>query len=78
MTAAERKVDLMTEKVNLAKLQSREEAAVPAAGKYDQATTMERVVNARAYDRALATAAATSGETTTAKQHWQKLDRKQM
>ena len=79
VTAAERKVDLMTEKVNLAKLQSLDDAAVPAAGKYDRATTMERVVDAqRAYDRALATAATASGETATAKEHWQKLDQKQM
>jgi hypothetical protein len=79
VTAAERKVDLMTEKVNLAKLQSLDDAAIPAAGKYDRATAMERVVNAqRAYDRATATAATTSGESTTVKEHWQKLDQKQM
>ena len=79
VTAAERKVDLMAEKVNLAKLQSLDDAAIPAAGKYDRATAMERVVNAqRAYDRATATAATASSESTTAKEHWQKLDQKQM
>jgi hypothetical protein len=77
VTAAERKVDLMTEKVNLAKLQSRDDAAVPAAGKYDRATAMQRVVDAqRAYDRATATAATASRETTIAKERWQELDRK--
>lgn len=76
VTAAERKVDLMTEKVNLAKLQSLDNAAVPAAGKYDRAGTMERVVNAqRAYDRAVATAAQAAAETRTAKEHWERLAR---
>ena len=78
VTAAERKVDLMTEKVNLAKLQSLDDAAVPAAGKYDRATAMQRVVDAqRAHDRATADAATASGETTTAKEHWRKLDQNQ-
>ena len=77
VTAAERKVDLMTEKVNLAKLQSLDDAAIPAAGKYDLATAMERVVNAqRAYDSAKAAAATASREITTAKERWQELDRK--
>ena len=79
VTAAERKVDLMTEKVNLAKLQSLDDATIPAAGKYDRATAMQRVVDAqRAYDRAASAAAAASDETSTAKQHWQKLDQKQL
>ena len=57
VTAAERKVDLMTEKVNLAKLQSLEDAAIPIAGKYDRATATQRVVDAQgAFDRATATA----------------------
>ena len=77
VAAAERKVDLMTEKVNLAKLQSLDDAAVPAAGKYDHATAMQRVVDAqRAYDGANATAATASRETTAAKERWQELDRK--
>jgi hypothetical protein len=75
VTAAERKVDLMTEKVNLAKLQSLDDAAIPAAGKYDRATAMERVVNAqRAYDSATASAGTASRETTAAKERWQTLD----
>jgi hypothetical protein len=79
VAAAERKVDLMTEKLNLAKLQALEDAAVPAAGKYDRATTMQQVVDAqRAHDRATATAATASSETTAAKDLWQELDRKQM
>lgn len=78
VTAAERKVELMTEKVNLAKLQSLDDARVPAAGKYDRATVMQRVVDAqRAYDRAVTTAAAASVETTTARESWQKLDPEQ-
>jgi hypothetical protein len=78
VTAAERKVDLMTEKVNLAKLESLQDAGIPAAGKYDSATAMQRVVDAqRAYDRATATAGTTSQETTTAKEHWQELDQNQ-
>ena len=77
VTAAERKVDLMTEKVNLAKLQSLDDAAVPAAGKYDRATAMQRVVDAqRAYDGANATAARASRETAIAQERWQELDRK--
>ena len=77
VTAAERKVDLMTEKVNLAKLQALDDAAVPAAGKYDHATAMQRVVDAqRAYDGATTTAAKASGEATTAKEHWQELAQK--
>ncbi len=78
VTAAERKVELMTEKVNLAKLQSLDDAAVPAAGKYDRATVMQQVVDAqRAYDRAITTAAAASLETTTAKESWLELERTQ-
>ena len=75
VTAAERKVDLMTEKVNVAKLQSLDDAAIPAAGKYDRASAMQRAVDAqRAYDTALATAATAAAETTTAKEQWQRLD----
>jgi hypothetical protein len=74
VTASERKVDLMSEKLNLAKLQSLEEAAVPAAGKYDRSALMERVVVAqRAYDRATAIATTASRESTTARQLWQDL-----
>jgi hypothetical protein len=77
VTASERKVDLMTEKLNLAKLQSLEEAAVPAAGKYDRAAVMERVVVAqRAYDQATEVAATASRESTTAREHWQDLARR--
>ena len=47
VTAAERKVDVMTEKVNLAKLQSLEDASIPVAGKYDRATATQRVVDAQ-------------------------------
>jgi hypothetical protein len=79
VAAAERKVDLMAEKVNLAKLQSLDDAAVPAAQKYDRATAMQRVVDAqRAYDSATATASAALGETTAAKEHWQTLALKPM
>jgi hypothetical protein len=74
VTASERKVDLMSEKLNLAKLQSLEEAAVPAAGRYDRSALMERVVVAqRAYDRATAIATTASRESTTARKHWQDL-----
>ena len=75
VTAAERKVSLMTEKVNLAKLQSLDDAGIPAAGKYDRATVMQRVVDAqRACDRAHEVAASAAIETTTARESWQKLD----
>jgi hypothetical protein len=74
VSAAQRKVDLMTEKVNVAKLQSLDDAAIPAAGKYDRATAMQRVVDAqRALDEATSRAAAAAAETTTAKDRWQKL-----
>ena len=73
VAAAERKVDLMTLKVNLAKLQSLDDAAIPAAGKYDRETAMKRVVDAqRAYGRAIAIADAALAETTAAKEQWQK------
>jgi hypothetical protein len=76
VTAAERKVDLMTEKVNLAKLHALEEAAVPAAGKYDRAAALDRVVNdRRANDSATATASKADGDTIAARQHWQALAR---
>jgi hypothetical protein len=79
VTAAECKVDLMTEKVNLAKLRSLDEAAVPAAGKYDHAKATERVEDAqRAYDHATVAAAKASRETAAAKDHWQDMDKKQM
>ncbi len=79
VTAAERKVDLMTEKLNVAKLQALDDAAVPAGGKYDHAGAMRRVVDAqRAYDSATAAADAAVRETTTAKQQWQELDEKRM
>ncbi len=77
VTASERKVDLMAEKLNLAKLQSLEDAGVPAAGKYDRPAVMERVVVAqRAYDRATVTATSASRESTTAREHWQDLARR--
>jgi hypothetical protein len=75
VTALERKVELMTEKVNVAKLQSLDNAAVAAAGKYDRAQAMQRVVDAqRAFDGATASAAAAAAEATTAKEHWRALD----
>jgi hypothetical protein len=78
ITAAERKVDLMVEKVNLAKLQSLDDAAIPAAGKYDHATAMEQVVKAQhAFDRATAAAAKAGGETAKARGHWEQLARDQ-
>jgi hypothetical protein len=74
VTAAERKVDLAVEKVNVAKLQSLEDAAMPAAGKYDHAAAMERVMIAqRAYDSATVTANNAVGETTAAHERWQYL-----
>jgi hypothetical protein len=74
IVAAERKVDLMTEKVNVAKLQALDDAAIPAAGKYDRATAMQRVAEAqRAYDGARSKAAAEAHETANAKARWQQL-----
>jgi hypothetical protein len=76
VTASERKVDLMVEKVNLAKLRSLEEAAVPAAGKYDRASMMKRVVDAeRAYDRATVTADSAFSGSAAARERWQELAR---
>jgi hypothetical protein len=75
VTALERKVELMTEKVNVAKLQALDNAAVAAAGKYDRAQAMQRVVDAqRAFDGATSAAAAAAAEATTAKEHWRRLD----
>jgi hypothetical protein len=75
VTAMERKVDLMTEKVNVAKLQALDDAAVPAAGKYDRAAALQRVVDAQhAFDSASANAASSASETTIAKEHWRKLE----
>lgn len=75
VTALERKVELMAEKVNVAKLQALDNAGVAAAGKYDRAQAMQRVVDAqRAFDGATASAAAAAAETTTAEQYWRRLD----
>lgn len=72
--AAERKVDLMTEKLNLAKLQSLEEASIPAAGKYDHPALVKRVeIAQRDYDQATAIAATSSRESIASKEHWQDL-----
>jgi hypothetical protein len=59
VTAAERKVDLMTARVNLAKLQALERAGVPAAGKYDRDAAQAAVAQA---ERAHAAAVATANE----------------
>ena len=78
VTAAERKVDLMTEKVNFAKLQSLDNAAIPAAGKYDRAAAMQRVVDAqRTYDSAVVAAATAAGETAATRHQWQSLIKQQ-
>lgn len=77
VTALERKVDLMTEKVNVARLQALDDAAIPAAGKYDRATALQRVADAQhAFDRASADAASAAAETAIAKEHWRKLELK--
>jgi hypothetical protein len=74
VAAAERGVDLMTEKVNVAKLQSLDDAAVPAAGKYDHAAALRRLADAqREHDRATAAATRASQETAAAKERWQVL-----
>jgi hypothetical protein len=53
-------------------VESLDDASVAAAGKYDRASTMERVVNAqRAWDQSVAVAAAAALETETAKEAWQ-------
>jgi hypothetical protein len=63
VTAAERKVDLMTARVNLAKLQALEQAGVPAAGKYDRDGALKGVTDAqRAHAAAVATAAEATAE----------------
>ena len=59
VTAAERKVELMAAKVNLAKLQALEHAEIPAAGKYDRAAAEKGVAEAQ---RAHATAVAAATE----------------
>lgn len=79
VTALERKVDLMAEKVNVAKLQALDDAAVPAAGKYDRATAMQHVVDAqRAFDAASSKAASAASESAAAKERWQKLEQNRM
>jgi hypothetical protein len=65
--AAERLVELRTEALNLAMLDSLVDAGVPAAGKYDRAAAAERVNAAqRAYEDASASAASAAAETATA------------
>jgi hypothetical protein len=50
-------------------------AAVPAAGKYDRAQAMQRVVDAqRAYDGATSNAAAAAADTRTAEEYWRRLN----
>lgn len=57
VTAAELKVELMTAKVNLAKLQALEKASIAAAGKYDRDGALAAVAKAQnAHDAAVATA----------------------
>jgi hypothetical protein len=71
-TAAERKVDLMTEKVYAAKLQALIDAGVPAAGKYDRDVELAHVAAAqRALDSALATAAEAERVAAAAAEQWQ-------
>jgi hypothetical protein len=71
VTAAERKVELRSEEVNLAKLQSLEEAGIPAAGKYDRAGALERVAKAqKAFDAATVAAARAEAETAAAMSSW--------
>jgi hypothetical protein len=58
VTASERKVDLMTARVNLAKLEALERAGIPAAGKYDRGGALAAVTQAqRAHSDAVAAAA---------------------
>jgi hypothetical protein len=67
VAAAEHRVTLMVERVNLAKLLAMEEAGVPAAAKYDRKAALERVAEAqRAADAAQAKAAQAAGETAAA------------
>jgi hypothetical protein len=76
VTAAERKVSLMDERVNAAKLQAMDEAGVPAAAKYDRAAAMEKVVQAqRRYDQARSTASEAEQQAAAAREHWQDLNR---
>lgn len=74
VTAAERKVNLMVKKVNVAKLQSLEDAGMPIASRYDHAAAMEQVMVAqREYDSAEVVATVALTETSNAQQHWQYL-----
>ncbi len=67
VAAAERKVDLMTARVNLAKLQALRDAGVAAAGKYDREAALRSVTDAQAaHERAMATAAEAARETSVA------------
>jgi hypothetical protein len=72
VAAAERKVELRSEEVNLAKLQSLEESGIPAAGKYDRVAALERVSKAqKAFDTATAATARAEAETAAALRLWQ-------
>ncbi len=68
VAAAERLVELRTEALNLAKLDTLIDAGAPAAGKYDRIAAVGRVTAAqRAYDDASASAASAAAETAAAK-----------
>ncbi len=69
VAAAEHKVTLRVEQVNLAKLLAMEEAGVPAAARYDRKAALERVAETqRAFDAAQALAARAARETAAAKE----------
>jgi hypothetical protein len=71
VTAGERKVALMTERVNLAKLKALDDAGVPALGKYDRAAAVEREALAeRAHLDATVAAALAERETAAALTLW--------
>jgi hypothetical protein len=77
VAAAESKVSLMDEKVNVAKLQALEDAGVPAAARYEHAGALEKVVQAqRRYEEARAKATESDRQAIAAREQWEDVHRR--
>lgn len=75
VTAAQKRLDVTSAKVNLAKLQALQSAQIPAAGKYDVAATTNHVSRAqRDHDDAMQKAHALDAQVSSAQQTWQDLN----
>lgn len=73
--AAQKRLEVATAQVNLAKLKALQAAQIPAAGKYDMAAMTNRVTSAqRDYDSSVHKAQTLEAESTSAEQTWKDLN----